>query len=128
MKKFSKKLASVVLVAAILFTSGGFISAGTTYEKYNVDIPRFGGSANTNNQTKAKDNARADLRVSTLGKAIDARVRATAGGTGNWVRVSTTGSYTMPNTVKKGNLTHIQFKNDLTRLVRVRVAGDWRSN
>ncbi|MGX4667946.1 hypothetical protein JNUCC74_01840 [Cerasibacillus sp. JNUCC 74] len=128
MKKSSKKLATLGLATILLLTSGGLISAGTSYESYNVDVPRMNGSANTNNQTKSKTDARADLKVSTLGKALDARVRSSDGGTGKWVRVSTTGTFTLPNSVKKGKKAHVQFSNDLSTIVNVRVAGSWRSN
>ncbi|WP_373894713.1 hypothetical protein ACUL41_17600 [Virgibacillus natechei] len=70
--------------------------------------------------------ARADLQVSTLGKAVDARVRSSDGGTGNWARVSTTGTITLPNSVESGDVAHVQFSNDLTTIVNVRVAGEWK--
>lgn len=128
MNKTTKKLASLGFAATLLLTSGGLISAGTSYESYNVDVPPFNGSANTNNQTKSTTDARADLQVSTLGKAVDARVRSSDGGTGNWARVSTTGTITLPNSVESGDVAHVQFSNDLTTIVNVRVAGEWRSN
>lgn len=78
---------------------------------------------------KKTSNASADLKVSTLGKAMDARAQSYSGGTGAWVRISTVGGpFKLPNKIKSGKSTRVEFSSDLTQLVDAKVKGQWRSN
>lgn len=126
MKK-TKKAAFALLTLFSL--SGGIIaSAGTSYENYSVVVGKFNQSVKTSSQTKTKAGARANVKVTTLGKAVDARAYAAKGGTGKWVRVATTGTYNLPNDISARDSTRIHFSNDLTTAVDVAVRGTWRSN
>lgn len=69
-------------LAAGLLAGGGFVQAGTSYSGYDVIVPGFNSSAFTDNQTKKTSSASADLKVSILGKAMDARAQSHSGGTG----------------------------------------------
>lgn len=124
-----KKKLAVMALAAGLITTGGIAQAGTSYSGYDVIVPGFNKSAYTSQQTKSKSNESADLKVSVLGKAMDARAHSYSGGTGKWVRVSTIGGpFKLPNTIKSGSDTRVQFSSDLTQFVDARVKGEWRSN
>lgn len=126
--KLKKKLA-ILLVGGGLLLTGGLVSAGTSYEYYTETVPRFNGTAYTDSQKKATSNKAADLQVSTIGKAMDARLWGTnANWIGPWKRVSTTGNYTLYNSVPAGEFPAVQFSNDLTTSVNVLIAGQWRSN
>ena len=126
MKK-TKKV--IVALLAVFSLSGGIIaSAGTSYQSYNAVVGKFNQSTKTRAQTKTNAGQSANLRVTTLGKALDARAYAEKGGTGNWVRVSTTGTYNMPNNISARDATRMHFSNDLTTVVDVAVRGTWRSN
>ncbi|NWN98250.1 MAG: hypothetical protein HLX45_12165 [Bacillus sp. (in: Bacteria)] len=124
-----KKKLAVMALAAGLLAGGGFVQAGTSYSGYDVIVPGFNSSAFTDNQTKKTSNASADLKVSTLGKAMDARAQSYSGGTGAWVRISTVGGpFKLPNKIKSGKSTRVEFSSDLTQLVDAKVKGQWRSN
>ncbi len=109
--------------------AGGVAQAGTKYDDYDVIVPRFNDNAFTPQQTKSTTSASADLKVSILGKALDARVYSYSGGTGPWVRIETVGGpFKLPNSIKAGKDARVEFSSDLTQLVDVRVKGEWRSN
>lgn len=118
-----------MVLAAGLVTTGGMAQAGTNYSGYDVIVPGFNGNAFSPQQTKTTSNASSDLKVSTLGKAMDARAHSYSGGTGAWVRISTVGGpFKLPNTIKSGSDTRVQFSSDFNQLVDARVKGEWRSN
>lgn len=125
-----KKIKKVVIALLAVFSlSGGIIaSAGTSYGGYSVVVGKFNQSTKTSAQTKTYAGKAANLKVTTLGRALDARAYAEKGGTGNWVRISTTGTYNLPNNISAKDATRIQFSTDLTTLVNVAVKGTWRSN
>ncbi|TYS63939.1 hypothetical protein FZD47_10560 [Bacillus infantis] len=124
-----KKKLAVITLAAGLVTMGGMAQAGTSYSGYDEIVPAFNKSAFTSQQTKSTSNASADLKVSTLGKAMDARAHSYKGGTGAWVRISTVGGpFKLPNTIKSGSDARVEFSSDLNQLVDARVKGEWRSN
>ncbi|MCR6097613.1 hypothetical protein HXA31_00800 [Salipaludibacillus agaradhaerens] len=125
--KVRKKVFASIL-AVLLLSVGSFASAGTTYESYSVTVPKLNFSVKTDAQTKSSAGRAANLKVSTLGKAVDVRAYGKKGGTGNWVRVSTTGTYNLPNDISKGDSTRAHFSSDLTTIVNVSVKGKWRSN
>lgn len=126
MKKTKKVIVS--LLALVSLSGGIAASAGTAYEDYGVIVGKFNQSKKTLSQTKRYAGRRASLKVSTLGKALDARAYAKKGGTGKWVRVATTGTFSLPNDISARDSTRIQFSNDLTTVVNVKVSGSWRSN
>lgn len=126
MKKTKKGLLTLLTLFSL---SGGIIaSAGTSYGNYNVVVGKFNQSVKTSAQTKTHAGRRANVKVNTLGKAVDARAYAAKGGTGKWVRVATTGTYNLPNDISARDATKIHFSNDLTTVVDVAVRGSWRSN
>jgi hypothetical protein len=88
-----KKKFAVLTLAAGLLAAGGLAQAGTTYGGYDVIVPKLNGNAFTPQQTKSTTGASADLKVSILGKALDARAHSYSGGTGPWVRIATVGGH-----------------------------------
>ncbi|EHL78277.1 hypothetical protein N1I87_02790 [Bacillus sp. FSL W8-0102] len=124
-----KKKFAVLTLAAGLLAAGGLAQAGTTYGGYDVIVPKLNGNAFTPQQTKSTTGASANLKVSILGKALDARAHSYSGGTGPWVRIATVGGpFKLPNSIKSGKDARVEFSSDLTQLVDVRVKGEWRSN
>ncbi|MBS4189810.1 hypothetical protein KHA94_06255 [Bacillus sp. FJAT-49705] len=124
-----KKKLAVMALAAGLVTTGSMAQAGTTYSGYDVIVPGFNSSGFSPQQTKSTSNASADLKVSILGKPMDARAHSHSGGTGAWVRLSTVGGpFKLPNTIKSGNPTRVEFDSDWNQTVDARVKGEWRSN
>lgn len=123
-----KKMFAIVFSMALI-SMGVIAQAGTNYEGYDVIVPKFNGNAFTPQQEKSKSGESVDLKVSTLGKAIDARAHSYDGGTGSWVRVATVGGpFKLPNSIKKGASTRVEFSTDFNEVVDVRVKGEWRSN
>ncbi|GCD84381.1 hypothetical protein PTHTG4_34460 [Parageobacillus thermoglucosidasius] len=89
--------------------------AGTTYGEYDVIVPKLNGNAFTPQQTKSTTGASADLKVSILGKPLDARAHSYSGGTGPWVRIATVGGpFKLPNSIKSGKDARVEFSSDFT--------------
>ncbi|SDC60051.1 hypothetical protein [Shouchella lonarensis] len=122
-----KKVLSA-LTAVALLTAGGFASAGTKYENYSLTVPKMNGSVKTSAQTKSNAGKSANLKVTTLGKHVDARAYSAKGGTGKWVRVSTTGTYDLHNEISKNDATRVHVSSDLLTVVASSMKGSWRSN
>ncbi|MGJ7036488.1 hypothetical protein [Anoxybacillus eryuanensis] len=128
MIRLQKKIVTIVF-SMLLISIGVVAQAGTSYEGYDVIVPKFNGNAFTPQQEKSKSSESVDLKVSTLGKAVDARAHSYDGGTGNWVRIATVGGpFKLPNSIKKGAATRVEFSTDFNEVVDVRVKGEWRSN
>lgn len=124
-----KTLATLGLTAGLLSVVG-FAQAATTPLGYNVTVGSYNGSANTTSQTKAISDARGELRSSIVGGdyTVDARMAASSG-TGSWVRgVGDYETRGLPNSINKGTAARVQFSNDLTTPVDVKVTGSWISN
>lgn len=124
-----KKVAGLALAVSLLATAG-FVQAGTTYSGYDVIVPKGNKENTTGAQTKTTSSASADLKVTILGKANDARAYTPNSGTGPWVRIASLTSGTkLPNSIKAGDKSvRAQFSSDFTTLVDSRVKGTWRSN
>lgn len=126
--EMKKRVAGLALAMGLMATAS-MVQAGTSYSGYDIILPRGNEVNYTPQQTKAATNVSADLKVTILGKANDARAYSPSGGTGPWVRIASLTSGTkLPNTIDKGDATRVQFSSDLTTLVDSRVKGEWRSN
>ncbi|ARJ37746.1 hypothetical protein SporoP8_01905 [Sporosarcina ureae] len=122
-----KKKLSVFLIVFLL-TVGGSTSALSTYTNYSVVVPKFNGTAFTGTQYKNGNGTPLDLKVTVLGKAVDARSYG-SGGAGGWVRITKLGSYSIPDPKNsKGDYSSVQFSNDLATYVDVAVVGSFRNN
>lgn len=121
-----KKKLSLLLIV-LLLTAGGSVSALSTYDPYSTVVPKFNGMAFTGTQYKNGHKTPADLKVTTLGKPVDANSFG-SGVSGPWVRISALGSYSIPDPNTTGDYTSIAFSNDLTTYVDVLVVGEFRNN
>lgn len=127
MKK--KTLATLGLTVGLLSVVG-FAQAGTTATSYSVTVGAYNGAASSTSQTKAISDARGELKSGIVGGnyTVDARMSATSG-TGSWVRsVDDYETRGLPNSINKGTAARVQFSNDLTTPVDVKVTGSWISN
>lgn len=127
MKK--KTLATLGLTVGLLSVVG-FAQAGTTATTYSVTVGAYNGAGSSSSQTKAISDARGELKSGIVGGnyTVDARMTATSG-TGSWVRsVDDYETRGLPNSINKGTAARVQFSNDLTTPVDVKVTGSWISN
>jgi hypothetical protein len=125
-----KKKFAVLGLAVGLMAFGGAVQAGTSWSAFDVTVGKFNGSAYTGYQTKTYSGTDGELNMSTVGGSytVDARMTASSG-TGPWVRSVTDTDYRkLPNSIPSGSSCRVQFSNDITTPVDVRVTGTWRSN
>lgn len=111
-----------------------FAYAGTSFTKFNVDVPALNGSKNSGSQTKAYTGRAGYIIVDYVGggKELDCRMRDTKDYTeGAWVNNITTSSkknvYSRASH-EAGDTVCIRFSNKLTTVVEVNTSGDWRSD
>jgi|tagenome__1003787_1003787.scaffolds.fasta_scaffold20989892_17 hypothetical protein len=126
-----KKGLTALATSLVVLSGGALVNAGTTYSSYqNVSIPgNNNGVATSSTQTKTTTNASSDLSVSYTSNpnSVDARAVGGAGVSGAWVRNVNTGNYALPNPVKAGAATEIQFSTDLFAATTA-MTFKWRSN
>ncbi|QBO35965.1 hypothetical protein EQG49_05575 [Periweissella cryptocerci] len=125
----NKKVAVSIAAGLIVLSSSALsVFAGTSYAKFNITVAPVNGSSNTSNQTKSTSAKSGRLKINSLGKAIDVREASSSAGTGRWIRVNKTGTFTLPNGISKGTKAHAGLSTDVTTLVHVLVKGSFRSN
>jgi hypothetical protein len=120
MKKLA--LVGITLVLMMVFTS----IASAYY--YNLTVPRFNGSASTNNQSKAVTNASGWINSYGVGGdyKVDARFEQLDGsGITGWYRIDDGTYVSTPIYRSAGTQIHVKFSNDTFTPVSVQVTGDW---
>lgn len=126
-----KKNLTALTIAGIALSGSIVANAGTSWSKTEyLSVPGHNGSTTSSTQNKSKSNASSDLKVTSVSKKNSIDVRAIGGagqGTGGWVRNVNTGSYAIPNPVKAGHATQLQYSSDLTS-PNISMGTKWKSN
>lgn len=125
-----KKKLAVLGLAVGLLASAGAAQAGYSYSSYDTQVGSFNGSGYTNYQTKSNGAAYATLISKTVYDKYTVDARETGhSGPASWRRdVTDNRTYSLPSIQGSGYDAIVQFSNDVTTPVNVRVTGSWASN
>lgn len=116
-------LLGVLLVGNIAFAS-------TQWKGYDTKVGKFNGNGYTGYQEKETDGANGKLESELVGGnyKVDARMIDEGGESGVWLRnVDDNHTYSLPGYHKQyaGEKVRVQFSNDITTCVDVRVTGQF---
>ncbi len=130
------KRARVVLGAALtvgLLASTAVASwATTTYQSYNVTIPKLGGDGYTSTQKKTETDRAAQVRSTTVGGSYKADGCVVS--SSSWICLGGTLRFDdntygdLWNAVVSGNQVRIKFRTASYSVVNVAASGTWRAD
>lgn len=132
MKNKITKIFAICLICLTLFSISAF--ATTSYQGYNVDVPKLNGSATTTTQTKTKTGYSGNIETTRVGggKKVDCRMKDTNNNDeGAWLnnmKSGDSGTLLSRASHAKGHAMCVRFSNKLTTLVDVNTSGRWRAD
>lgn len=121
------KTFGIAAIMLSLFMVGTVMAAGTYYN-YNLTVPKFGGSATTNNQTKVSNADNSVVCSQLIGSTykMDARIQYLSGSAASsWAEINDYTRREYVTSASASDVLHARLKNKVTTPVDVQAIGKW---
>ena len=120
-------LCSIALAASL--TTAGYVSAGTSFEHFDLEVPKSG-SIDTKTQAKQTTGAAAEVRIRFMpkDKTMRVAVKSTMGVSSEWSDFENLGTIIVFNEIGEGSATYASFKSGPFVWVKTQLIGSFKSN
>ena len=124
------KKTTIGLGMALLFCGASYVSAGTSFESFNLTVPAFN-TKTTSSQIKEIRGADSEVNIRYMpnDKTMKVRVESEEGAIGDdYCKFENLGTLYLGNRISEGSHTFARFKSGASVWVDTVVKGSFRSN